>query len=31
MLTHAFCEAGLAVYFVPEEQREVHVLRVQWA
>lgn len=31
MLTHTFGEAGLAVYFVLEEQREVHLLRVQWA
>ncbi len=30
MLTHAFGERGLATYFVLEEQREVHVLRVEW-
>ena len=28
MLTHAFGERGLATYL--EEQREVHVLRVEW-
>lgn len=30
MLTHAFGERGLATYLVLEEQREVHVLRVEW-
>ena len=30
MLTHAFGERGLATYLVLEEQREVHLLRVEW-
>lgn len=30
MLTHAFGERGLATYLVLEEQRQVHVLRIEW-
>jgi hypothetical protein len=30
MLTHAFGERGLATYLVLEEQREVHLLRIEW-
>jgi hypothetical protein len=30
MLTHAFGERGLATYLVLEEQREVHILRIEW-
>lgn len=31
MLTHVFGEAGLATYLVLEEQREVYLLRIEWA
>lgn len=31
MLTHTFGERGLATYLVLEEQREVYLLRVEWA
>jgi len=31
MLTHEFGEAGLATYLVLEEQREVYLLRIEWA
>ncbi|RGA03450.1 hypothetical protein DI270_019010 [Microbispora triticiradicis] len=30
MLTHAFGRCGLAVYLVLDEQREVHILRIDW-
>jgi hypothetical protein len=31
MLTHAFGGLGLATYLVLEEQREVYLLRIEWA
>ncbi|KAB2348331.1 hypothetical protein [Actinomadura rudentiformis] len=31
MLTHTFGERGLATYIVLEEQREVYLIRVEWA
>jgi hypothetical protein len=31
MLAHAFGGLGLATYLVLEEQREVYLLRIEWA